>query len=311
MDEGGAAERRGGSIPPGWTRYLDHLPRVWGRDAAGACALSLPGLWVARLLLRRAVLRLLSAPGEGVHDSGDQVDAGAETGGDAGELVGARARSASPRASRSRSRSGSQRRAAQHWNSAPSRVRRWLRPTTLRPPTVTSPGPSPAKHTHGDHGVRCIAPSCQRARRPGADQHLRPGGAQPVEGPADVVVPPPVTGRDRDVDPQRRPWLHQHRRSAAAAVHDIDAPVPDPFPVDGVVLLRRAEHQRRAGDVVHDDAPLPHRPGRQPLPDAVPQRLRPASPPPPPPSGPAARRRGWRRASSARSTRRRSLPVSL
>jgi hypothetical protein len=35
---------------------LDHLSGVRGGNAAGACALSLPGLWVARLLLRRAVL---------------------------------------------------------------------------------------------------------------------------------------------------------------------------------------------------------------------------------------------------------------
>ena len=31
-------------------------------------------------------------------------------------------------------------------------------PTNLRPSTVTSPGPSPAKHTSDDHGVRTIGP---------------------------------------------------------------------------------------------------------------------------------------------------------
>ena len=38
------------------------------------------------------------------------------------------------------------------------RVRRWLIPTTLRPPMVTSPGPSPAKQSTGDHSVRSIGP---------------------------------------------------------------------------------------------------------------------------------------------------------
>src|SRR2546421_8133947 len=53
-----------------------------------------------------------------------------------------------------------------HWKRAAARLRRWLSPTTLRPSTVTSPGPRPAKHTAADQGVRRRAPSCQRAGGP-------------------------------------------------------------------------------------------------------------------------------------------------
>ena len=47
----------------------------------------------------------------------------------------------------------------QHCRRAAWRVRRWLRPTSLRPPTSTSPAPTPSKQTSFDHAVLAIAPS--------------------------------------------------------------------------------------------------------------------------------------------------------
>ena len=44
------------------------------------------------------------------------------------------------------------------WIRTPLRVRRWLNPTSLRPSSNTSPGPSPAKQTRSDHGVVTIDP---------------------------------------------------------------------------------------------------------------------------------------------------------
>ena len=68
-------------------------------------------------------------------------------------------------------------------------------PTTLRPSTVTSPGPRPAKHTSLDHVVRHQRAAVHdgatdTARR----QRRRPRLTQPVRRPADVVVPERIAG---------------------------------------------------------------------------------------------------------------------
>ena len=47
------------------------------------------------------------------------------------------------------------------WNHAPTRLRRWDSPTTLRPVTVTSPAPTPPKQIKDDHRVRSTGrPDC-------------------------------------------------------------------------------------------------------------------------------------------------------
>ena len=62
--------------------------------------------------------------------------------------------------SRSSSRSvGSQWRTQAVWNHAPRRLRRWDRPTTLRPRTLTSPAPTPPKQTNDDQRVHVPGPA--------------------------------------------------------------------------------------------------------------------------------------------------------
>ena len=67
----------------------------------------------------------------------------------------AAARSAGRSASSSTRGAGSQRSTQALWNQAPCRLRRWARPTTLRPSAVTtSPAPTPPKQTSDDQRVQ-------------------------------------------------------------------------------------------------------------------------------------------------------------
>ena len=158
---------------------------------------------------------------EGGHQP-DWLHAGA--GGRPVEIGGRGRRSSSERASRSSSGRGSHVTRAAHWNSAPARVRRWLMPTTLAPPTVTSPGPRPAKHTSADHALGRGRPVVhRRPQRPAtASQGPRPRPPQPGEGPAHVGLGQRVAGGDEHVDPHRLPRAEEHRSPTAAPADDLD-----------------------------------------------------------------------------------------
>src|SRR5437763_8995060 len=72
---------------------------------------------------------------------------------------------------------GSHRSRAAHWKRDPARTRRWEMPTTFFPPTVTSPGPRPAKQTCRHHWLHTMAPWCMAActpTEPSASHQTRP-----------------------------------------------------------------------------------------------------------------------------------------
>ena len=133
-------------------------------------------------------------------------------------------------------------------------------PTTLRPPTCTSPGPRPAKQTRRDHGVRTMrAPvdlgAGHAAARRAPPPTTRPASARPGRRRR------PTAGRRRGRSRRPRaprpgtsstapPPLRRRTSSTPAA-----ADAPSSTTRRG---LRRAEHQSRSVDLQP-----PHRPARR------------------------------------------------
>ena len=139
----------------------------------------------------------------------------------------ARRRAASPRRVVERraaptSGAGSHDNGAMECRRAPWRVRRCARPTTLRRPrAITSPGPTPAKHTRSDQSVRAAPARGARAERGRTEalERTRPGLAQPPRGRDDVVVPQRVArgAPRRRARPARRGRRARPRRPSSAA----------------------------------------------------------------------------------------------
>ena len=98
-------------------------------------------------------------------------------------------------------------------NRTHERVRRWLMPTALRPPTVTSPAPSPSKHTSADH-ARLLQAAAVHLDIADAErgERLGPHLTDPPHRPADVVVPQRVVARAR----RRRATRHSPGTSSTA-----------------------------------------------------------------------------------------------
>ena len=107
-------------------------------------------------------------------------------------------------------------------------------------PTVTSPGPRPAKHTAADHGVRTSGPLWTSPSTPSS------ASAAAQTSPSQWKARPTssshkrVAGRDDDVDPEHLARDDQHRSPAAAPSHDLDVDA-------GSHVRRRAARCRAPG----------------------------------------------------------------
>ncbi len=97
-------------------------------------------------------------------------------------------------------------------------------PTTLRLCTITtSPGPSPAKHTHEDHLLRTISPfHTSRAPRPALRRRVCPYRCNPPRRTAYVRGPERVGGRDKEIHPYNGPGFDQYRPAAATSANEVD-----------------------------------------------------------------------------------------
>ena len=168
-------------------------------------------------------------------------------------------RSSSDRASRSTRGPGAHATRAPHWNSEPARVRRWLIPTTLAPPTTTSPGPS-AGEAHQPRPRRRRTGTAFVHRRPlhaHVGQRPRPRPPDPGEGPAHVGLGQNVPRGQEHVDPHRLPRPEQHRPPTSPPADHVDPGRRGPPPVDDRLGLRAPQHQR--GPVDLDEPRRPHR----------------------------------------------------
>ena len=175
-------------------------------------------------------------------------------------------RSTSSTASTSTSRRGSQCPYAPPWTSAPCRLRHWARPTTFFPsaPTVTSPGPTPAKQIRGDQRAGIDRPRWT-ASSSGAD----PGGGgdgrppplpRPERRDEHVVVPERITPGHPDVDPDRVVRGDMDRAAAAPPPRHRHPGRRRPSRVDDRRRLAAAEDDRLPVDRPDDDDPAGRRP---------------------------------------------------
>ena len=144
---------------------------------------------------------------------------------------------------------------APHWKRAPARVRRWDRPTSLRPSgSVTSPVPRPPKQTRRDHCVVHSPPSWTSAGTPSAARasaHARPSHRKARATSSSHSGSPAGSSTSSH---RISTGLHQHRSSPAAPPGHLHA-----RPVDRRSRRRPrlAGHSRGRASARSDRTPRP------------------------------------------------------
>ena len=235
-----AAERR----PPRWLPVLGvtgcavlafSLPLVAVLSGAGVLALGA----LAYLLTRRPPAEPRSAGSRSA--SGTPGPAARSR-----RSSAAAARSAVVSTSRSSSSSGAHVSCTRHWNSAPTRVRRCEIPTTFRPSTTTSPGPTEPKQTSEPQSVFSKPPRWTSAATPSpasASTHAAP--SQWNDTPTSSTHRSSWRGQEH-VDPERAAGVEQDGAATAAAADHLDPGRLGGAGVHEIDALPAAEHHDAA-----------------------------------------------------------------